>query len=133
MVPTCREEELFATMSACAWLWVPVQSESFTSSCPLPPHVPLYLLFLPSQVEDSCIANHLDERRVKPAPEDEGEQGRGWSLSESVEGEEEINVEEEEEEEGVELGSGGEKGSGEESEGEFPDTAISVAHVGGDQ
>lgn len=85
----------------------------------------------PPQVEDTCITNHLDERRVKSTPEEGGEEGRGWSMSESVEGEEEEEIDVEEE--GEEPGSGGKGESGEESEGEFPDTALSVTHISGDQ
>ena len=85
------------------------------------------------QVEDSCIPNHLHERKVKDTPE--GEDDRKWV--ESVE-EEEISVEsgeEGEEGEGGMAGAGeggvaGEEEEEEEEDGEFPDTAIPIAHIG---
>lgn len=114
-----REEELLTSLSVGAWVWIPVQSK------PLPWPLPQPLLQLSRpfspQVEDSCVANHLDERRVKAAPEEE-EGGKSWSVSESLEGEEEIEVEE---------GEG--PGSGGEDEGEFPDTAFSIVHISGEK
>jgi hypothetical protein len=94
------------------------------------PSLPPTISFPPSpsllQVEDTCVANHLNERKVK-AEEEDRDRGRWLSMADSVEEEEEIHVEEEEGEEPVAGGSG------EEIDGEFPDTALTVAHIGGDQ
>ena len=74
------------------------------------------------QVEDGCIPNHLHERKAKG--EEQGEEFKRLESVGEVEEEEEIAVEE--------GGEGEGEGDGDSEEGEFPDTALSVAHVSGD-
>ncbi len=97
-----RKEELSPSLSTGAGVWIPVQSEYFHNNNCLPLHPQQtadvkFLMLLdnynhkethptpfcsplshPPQVDDSCIANHLHERRVKA--EDELSMVREWLL-----------------------------------------------------
>eukprot|EP00731_Ephydatia_muelleri_P028292 Em0019g1165a len=84
------------------------------------------------RVDESCIANHLNERRVRGLDEDEASlqavgESKATSASSAGDGEEEIGNEDTENEEGADAES---EGSGDD--GLFPNTSIQLQHVGGE-